>query len=165
MTTMEVESFLETFQTLVMASLTPEGEPYASTAPYVRVGNDFYILISTVAQHGRNLLSSDKVSLLFAEDESRCLQPFARKRVTVEASVSEIGRNEECFVQAIERFNAHFDAELVASLTQMGDFHLFKLTPKNGSVVMGFGKAYRLDERLEIITQIMGQHQRGHGNG
>jgi heme iron utilization protein len=165
MTTMEVESFLETFQTLVMASLTPEGEPHASTAPYVRMESDFYILISTVAQHGRNLLSNSNVSLLFVEDESQCIQPFARKRVTIEAAASEIGREEDFFTRVIERFKAHFDPELVASLTQMGDFHLFKLSPKSGSVVMGFGKAYRLDKNLEVMTQIMGQHQRGQGNG
>lgn len=165
MTTIEVESFLETFQTLVMASLTPEGEPHASTAPYVRIDNDFYILISTVAQHGRNLLVNPNVSLLFVEDESQCIQPFARKRVTIEAIVSEIMREDELFTRAIERFKAHFDSELVTSLTQMGDFHLFKLSPKSGSVVMGFGKAYRLDNNLEVITQIMGQHQKGHGNG
>lgn len=159
MTTIEVESFLETFQTLVLASLTPAGEPHASTAPYVRMGNDFYILISTVAQHGRNLLTNPKVSLLFVEDESQCIQPFARKRVTLEASVSEVAREEELFLHAIERFKAHFDPELVMSLSQMGDFHLFKLSPRSGSVVMGFGKAYRLDENLEVMHVIMGQHQ------
>jgi hypothetical protein len=79
--------------------------------------------------------------------------------VTLEATVSEVGREDECFGRAIERFCAHFDSELVMSLTQMGDFHLFKLSPKCGSVVMGFGKAYRLDENLEVMTQIMGQHQ------
>lgn len=165
MTTMEVESFLETFQTLVMASLTHEQEPHASTAPYIRLGNDFYILISTVALHGRNLLTHPNVSLLFAEDEAQCVQPFARKRVTIEAVALEIDREDETYRIAIERLRAHFDQELVTSLTQMRDFHLFKLSPKSGSVVMGFGKAYRLDEKLEVLTQIMGQHQRGHGNG
>ena len=159
MTTMEVASFLETFQTLVMASITSEGSPHASTAPYVRVENNFYILISTVAQHGRNLLTSPNVSLLFVEDESQCLQPFARKRVTIEAVASELSREEDMYSIVIERLKAHFDAELVTSLTQMGDFHLFKLFPKSGSVVMGFGRAYRLDENLEVMTQIMGQHQ------
>ena len=158
MTTIEVESFLETFQTLVMASITPDVAPHASTAPYVRLGNDFYILISTVAQHGRNLLSNPNVSLLFVEDESQCVQPFARKRVTIEAVASELSRDDETYNIVIERLKAHFDAELVTSLTQMGDFHLFKLSPKSGSVVMGFGRAYRLDENLEVMTQIMGQH-------
>ncbi len=165
MTTMEVESFLETFQALIMASLTPEGEAHASTAPYVRIHNDFYILISTVAQHGRNLLVNPRVSLLFAEDENITVQPFARKRVTIEAVASEVARNENTYVMAIERFKAHFDPELVTSLAQMGDFHLFKLSPKSGSVVMGFGKAYRLDANLEVQTQIIGQHQKGHGHG
>lgn len=158
MTTIEVESFLETFQTLVMASITPDVSPHASTAPYVRLGNDFFILISTVAQHGRNLLSNPNVSLLFVEDESQCVQPFARKRVTIEAVASELSRDDETYVIVIERLKTHFDAELVTSLTQMGDFHLFKLSPKSGSVVMGFGRAYRLDENLEVMTQIMGQH-------
>lgn len=160
MTTMEVESFLESFQILVMASLTPEGEPHASTAPYVRMENDFYILISTVAQHGRNLLANPNVSLLFAEDESQCVQPFARKRVTIEANVSEIIRDDDVCERVIDLFKLQFDPELIASLSQMGDFHLFKLSPKSGSVVMGFGKAYRLNENLEVQTQIMGQHQR-----
>lgn len=161
MTTSEVNTFLETFQTLVMASLTPEGFPHASTTPYVRMENDFYILISTVAQHGRNLLSNTNVSLLFAEDEMQCVQPFARKRVTIEASALEISRDNDIYSTVIERFCAHFDPELVASLTQMGDFHLFKLSPQSGSVVMGFGRAYRLDEKLEVQTQIMGHHQKG----
>lgn len=160
MTTLEVESFLETFQTLIMASLTPEGEAHASTAPYIRLENDFYILISTVAQHGRNLLINSKVSLLFVEDESQCVQPFARKRVTIEATASETLRENDHYSTVIERFCAHFDSELVGSLTQMEDFHLFKLSPQSGSVVMGFGRAYRLDENLEVMTQIMGQHQR-----
>lgn len=159
MTTLEVESFLETFQTLIIASLTPDGEPHASTAPYVRFGNDFYILISTVAQHGRNLLVNQKVSLLFAEDESQCIQPFARKRVTIESAVSEVLRDDPIYLAVIERLCAHFDTDLVTSLTQMGDFHLFKLSPKSGSVVMGFGKAYRLDENLEVMNVIVGQHQ------
>lgn len=165
MTTQEVELFLETFQTLIMASLTPEGEPYASTAPYIRIGDDFYILISTVAQHGRNLLVHPKVSLLFVEDESQCIQPFARKRVTIEAEASEITREGELFLHAIERFKAHFDPELVTSLSQMGDFHLFKLSALRGNVVMGFGKAYHLDENLEVTAHIIGNHQRGHGHG
>jgi hypothetical protein len=165
MTTLEVESFLETFQTLIMASLTPEGEAHASTAPYIRLENNFYILISTVAQHGRNLLVNPKVSLLFVEDESGCLQPFARKRITIEVSAKEVLRESEEFTQMIERFCGKFDPDLIASLARMGDFHLFKLSPQSGSVVMGFGKAYRLDQNLEVMTQIMGQHQRGHGNG
>lgn len=159
MTTDEVKLFLETFETLVMASITPTGEPHASTAPYVRINNDFYILISTVAQHGRNLLISSQVSLLFAEDESKTLQPFARKRATIEASVSEISRETPIFLEAIERFKAHFDSDLVQNLSEMGDFHLFKLSPLSGSVVMGFGKAYRLNENLEVLTHISAVHQ------
>ncbi len=165
MNTSEVQEFLECFQNLVMASLTPEGLPHASTAPYVRMGNHFYLLISTVAQHGRNLLVNPPVSLLFAEDERGCAQPFTRKRVTIECTAAEVFREDERYERVIERFRARFDAELVTSLTQMEDFHLFCLIPQSGSVVMGFGKAYRLNESLEVQTRIMGHHQHGGKNG
>ncbi len=160
MTTQEVTVFLETFHTLVMASLTPEGEPHASTAPYLRKENDFYLFISTVAQHGRNLLSNPKVSLLFVEDEAQCVQPFARKRVTIEARSREIDRLDPLFDSIMGDFSHRFDPDLIASLQGMHDFHLFKLSPKSGSVVMGFGKAYRLNEYMEVQTHIMGHHQK-----
>lgn len=165
MTTSEVESFLGGFKTLMMASITPDGLPHASTAPFVRVGNDFYILISTIAQHGRNLLDSSDVSLLFAEDEIHSNQPFARKRVTIEAKSSEITQEDTHYLSILQSLKTKFDPTLIGSLTQMNDFHLFKLSPKSGSVVMGFGKAYHLDKNLEVMTQIIGSHQKAHGHG
>ncbi|MFA6189582.1 MAG: pyridoxamine 5'-phosphate oxidase family protein [Sulfuricurvum sp.] len=160
MTNTEVKEFLAGFKTCMIASLTPEGKAYASTAPYARDGNVFYILISTVAQHGKNLLSTNHVSLLFAEDEGNCSQPFARKRITIETSVEEVNRDETAFETGIENLKNRFDAELVESLAKMGDFHLFALRAKSGSAVMGFGQAYRLNENLEVVDGIVGHHQR-----
>lgn len=165
MMTPEVEAFLETFQTLMMASLTPQGEAHASTAPFVRFKGHFYILISTVAQHGRNLLVTSQVSLLFAEDEVQSLQPFARKRITLDAGVSEVSRDSERFGEVSAIFSQKFDPDLVSGLLQMGDFHLFELTPRSGNAVMGFGRAYRLNDKLEVVTPVSTGHtQRGsHG--
>lgn len=165
MTNTEVKEFLAGFKTCMIASLTPENRAYASTAPFARDGNTFYILISTVAQHGKNLLSTDHVSLLFAEDESICTQAYARKRITIEASVKEVVRDTGDFETGINLLKNSFDTELVDNLSKMGDFHLFALSAQSGSAVMGFGQAYRLDENLEIANSISGQHQKGHGNG
>ncbi|MDP3302097.1 MAG: pyridoxamine 5'-phosphate oxidase family protein [Sulfuricurvum sp.] len=160
MTNIEVTEFLAGFKTCMIASLTPEQKAYASTAPFAREGNTFYILISTVAQHGKNLLSTDHLSLLFAEDESICTQPFARKRITIEASVNEIRRDTGDFEAGIDLLKKRFDTELVENLAKMGDFHLFALSAQSGSAVMGFGQAYRLDYNLEVVTSINGHHQR-----
>lgn len=165
MTTIEVAEFLEGFKTCMIASLTPDAKAYASTAPYARDGKVFYILISTVAQHGKNLLATDHVSLLFAEDESVCAQPFARKRITIEALVEQVKRDETGFEVGVEQLKNRFDTELVGNLAKMGDFHLFRLTTQSGSAVMGFGQAYRLDDNLEIENSIFGQHQKGHRHG
>lgn len=161
MTSAEVQHFIASFQSLMMASLTPDNLPFASTAPFVQHGNHFYLLISTVAQHGRNLLTNPQVSLLFAEDEALCGQPFARKRITLEATSCEVLRENALFDSILDLFKSKFDPELITSLASMGDFHLFELTPSGGSAVMGFGKAFRLDENLEVITHITGHHQKG----
>lgn len=160
MTNAEVTEFLAGFKTCMIASLTPEQKAYASTAPFAREGNTFYILISTVAQHGKNLLSTDHLSLLFAEDENICIQPYARKRITIEASVKEAVRDTSDFDAGIKLLKNRFDAELVDNLAKMGDFHLFALRAQSGSAVMGFGQAYRLDDNLEVVTSISGHHQR-----
>lgn len=165
MTNNEVKDFLAGFKTCMIASLTPEQKAYASTAPFARNGNVFYILISTVAQHGKNLLATDNVSLLFTEDESVCVQPYARKRITIEASVQEIARNTNDFDIGINLLKNRFDTELVESLANMSDFHLFALGAQSGSAVMGFGQAYRLDQNLEVITQNTGHNQTTHGHG
>ena len=160
MTNTEVEDFLAGFKTFMIASLTPDGKAYASTAPYARDGNAFYILISTVAQHGKNLLATDNVSLLFAEDESNCTQPYARKRITIEASVKEVVRDTSEFDIGSNLLKNRFDTELVENLAKMGDFHLFALRAQGGSAVMGFGQAYGLDENMEVVHSISGHHQR-----
>ena len=160
MTNLEVTEFLAGFKTCMIASLTPENKAYASTAPFVLDGNTFYILISTVAQHGKNLLATDHVSLLFTEDESICVQPYARKRITIEASVNEVERDTSEFNVGINLLKNRFDTELVQNLSNMGDFHLFVLRAQSGSAVMGFGQAYRLDENIEVVTSISGHHQR-----
>lgn len=160
MTNTEVKEFLAGFKTCMIGSLTPDGKAYASTAPFANEGNVFYILISTVAQHGKNLLSTDHVSLLFAEDEASCAQPFARKRITIDAAVEEVARETSDFYHGVEQLKNRFDPELVEGLAKMGDFHLFSLKTQSGSAVMGFGQAYRLDENLEVVNSISGHHQR-----
>lgn len=160
MTNTDVSEFLAGFKTCMIASLTPEQKAYASTAPFVRDGNTFYILISTVAQHGKNLLAAEHVSLLFAEDETSCTQPYARKRITIEASVREVVRDTSDFQGGVNLLKNRFDTELVENLAKMGDFHLFALRAQNGSAVMGFGQAYHLDNNLEVVTSMSGHHQR-----
>lgn len=165
MTNTEVEAFIGAFRSLMLASLTPEGEPYASTAPFVIYGGDFYVLLSTVAQHGKNLLHHSEVSLLLTEDESEMIQPFARKRVTVKAASSIAEKDNPVYADVLAQMSQKFDAGLIEMLSSMGDFYLFRLKPTSGSAVWGFGKAFHLNEKLEIEGQIVGHHQKKGNHG
>lgn len=164
MTTAEVGTYIGAFRSFIMASLTPNGEPYASTAAFIRHKHDFYCLLSTVAQHGQNLLHHSNVSLIFADDEAVTNNPFARKRVTISANAILIGRNEPDYPAIIQNMGETFDPNLIGMLSSMGDFHLFRLTPLEGSAVEGFGKAYRLNQKLEVEGPIIRHHQKdNHG--
>lgn len=156
-------ALIDAHDSLVMASLTPQGAPHASTAPFIHEGGCFFIFISTVAQHGRNLLSSSTVSLLFADDEAMTSQPFARRRVTLEATAAPLTRDDPRFSTLLERFAERFDRALMATLQGMDDFHLFILTPTGGTMVLGFGMAYRLDASLTPVGPQTVGHRTSHG--
>jgi len=160
MTNTEVETFISAFRSLIIASLTPEGEPYASTAPFVQYGGNFFVLLSTVAQHGQNLLHHSNISLLFTEDDSQTIQPFARKRVTLKTESTIVSKDDVLYPTVLAQMSEKFDAGLIEMLSSMGDFHLFRFKPMSGSAVWGFGKAFNLNEKLEMDGQIIGHHQK-----
>lgn len=159
MTHKEVVEFITPFRMLMLATVGTNGRPYASTAPFIRKEDRFYVFVSTVAQHGRNLLHTEHASILFAADEGDTVQPFARKRLTAEVSVQEIIRDTRLFQEILALFSDTFDRELIEQLEKMRDFHLFELMPESASMVIGFGKAYALNGFLEPITTINRPHE------
>ena len=45
--------------------------------------------------------------------------------------------------------------ELLITLRSLSDFHLFRLSPKNGTFVMGFGQAFSISgKRMEILNHV-----------
>lgn len=104
----EYEQFSQHFESLLMATVSPEGEPNASYAAYVRQGNDFFIFVSELASHTRNLREDGKVSVLFIENESDSKHLFARRRVTYQCEAREVDRHDETFRPVLEHFAGKF---------------------------------------------------------
>lgn len=132
-------------QTLLLATVSDQGEPECSYAPYVKDQNNvFYIFVSELATHTKHMLQTLKVSVLFIKPEQETKNFFARERVVFECAVSEIKPDDELYDRQLDKMNDQF-GETVGLLRSLSDFHLLALTPNKGRYIAGFGKAFAID--------------------
>jgi putative heme iron utilization protein len=135
---------------VILATVDAEGNPNSSYAPFVQVENTFYILVSFMARHTKNLAEGRKTSVMFIEDESATKQIYARERLTLEASALQIDRDSETWNTVVTNLK-ETHGKVVDVISEMKDFILIALQPIKGSYVNGFGSAYFVDENLEIL--------------
>lgn len=137
-------ALLESRGAMLLSTLTPDGWPDISSAPYVRdEQNRFYIYLSALAAHTTNLQHHPVCSALFIADEQDSRNLFARERITLRCRVSRIERAEVRYSMLLDQLEqAH--GKTVQMLRTLPDFELFELDPQEGSYVVGFGKAFEL---------------------
>lgn len=132
-------------QSLMLSTITPEGMPQASYAPFVAGGDrTFYIFVSGLSNHTQNLKSIPKAGILMIEDEEKASQIFARRRLMYDCRAELIERHDPQWTGLADRFKARF-GNLIDMLRQLPDFQIFKLSPESGRFVVGFGAAYEVD--------------------
>lgn len=137
-----MKEFIQQIQTVILGTLDKGGLPFSSYAPYVYDQNRFYVYISDIATHAKNLKRTPKASLFFVEDESKTNNLFARKRVSLQCESRLINRDDERFDEVMALFAQKFDAKMVATLQKMLDFNLYEFQTTYGEATFGFGKAY-----------------------
>jgi len=145
----KIAEFREERQTLVLSTLSADGFPHISYAPFVRLADGYYILISEIAEHTQNLLANPNLSFMLLEDEQNAKQIFARHRLTYKANAEVIARESESWAQAIPALEARF-GEIITNLSGLSDFRLFRIEPQTGRYVRGFGKAYTVNGNDDI---------------
>ena len=148
----EIEAFRESCQTLQLATVSANGKPNVSYAPFVLLNDGYYVLISQLAKHARNLLENPQVSLMMIEDEGASKTIYARKRLTFEADVVVVDRGSERWKQAVEGLKSRF-GEIVDGLSGLEDFTMFRLEPTHGLFVKGFGQAFQVsgDDLVDFV--------------
>lgn len=137
------ENFTSQFDSLILATVNPQGEAEASYAPYLAQQQRYYIYISTLASHTHNLLTKPKCQILFLENEADTKNLFARQRFSLNCEVSELARDTSDFTNCLDQFEEKF-GKMFSLLRGLKDFRLFELSPINGKYVAGFGKTYEL---------------------
>lgn len=149
------QSLLERVNTLQMATLAENGQPYASYSPYIRdeQGN-LYVFVSQLARHTQNLQKADEVSVLILEDEQDSRQIFARNRLQYQCKVEPLAKDDDAYEPLLDAMQEQF-GETLTLLRTLPDFHLFRFVPFSGSLVIGFGQAYQLTGKgLQQLEQI-----------
>lgn len=146
----KVKELIASTKSVILATVDAEGNPNSSYAPFVQVENTFYILVSFMARHTKNLADGRKTSMMFIEDESATKQIYARERLTLEATTSQIERDSETWNTIVADLK-ETHGKVVDVISEMKDFILIALHPTKGSYVNGFGSAYFVDENLEIL--------------
>jgi putative heme iron utilization protein len=140
---------LRACRSLVMASTDAAQVPLASYAPYVVAGAALHVFVSRLAAHSANLArcagAHRPLSAMVIEDEARSPQPFARRRMVCECTVTAIPGEDPRRAEILDALEARFGA-VVVTLRQLPDFELFRLAPRSAQLVQGFGQAFVLDE-------------------
>ncbi|HHF3040769.1 heme utilization protein HutZ [Vibrio diabolicus] len=148
----EIKEFRQERRTLQLATVDAEGRPNVSYAPYVQNQEGYFVLISKIARHARNLLENPNVSLMMIEDEESSKQLFARKRLTFDAVANVVERDTDMWQQVVGQMKERF-GEIIDGLSQLEDFVLFNLKPESGLFVKGFGQAYQVsgDDLVDFV--------------
>jgi putative heme iron utilization protein len=151
-------ALLDDFQSIQLATVAGDGTPEASYAPaIVDEKRNFYVHVSELSAHTRNLMETGKASVLVIEDEGTAEIIFARKRATFAALATQVERHCEEWETVIAQFEEKF-GKMMGFLKTMEDFHLFRLEPTFARLVLGFGKAYDVTGvGMDVIAHVSGK--------
>lgn len=149
--TLDCRNLIQNQQTLLLSTVSIQGEPESSYAPYVRdTQGVFYIYVSDLASHTKNMMQKQSASILFIQSEQETQNLFARKRVVFNCKISEIEKGTDCYDLQLKKMQEKF-GETVELLRSLSDFHLLALTPVKGRYIAGFGQAFSLNSEGEIV--------------
>ncbi len=154
----EAGEFLTEFRTLSMATVSADGVPDASYAPFVRIDdNAFYVNLSELSTHTANLLATPLLSVMFLQAEDDSKQLFARKRLSFDAGADVVERESPLWSRIMDLFEQKF-GDVVELIRPLEDFKLFKIQPRSGVYVRGFAQAYPIKgselEQLRLVNDI-----------
>ncbi|MGB5305628.1 MAG: pyridoxamine 5'-phosphate oxidase family protein [Gammaproteobacteria bacterium] len=154
----EIHAFRAGLRTVQLATVSRDGVPEASYAPYVvDASGNYYVFISGLARHTRDLQDTGQVSLLFIEAEGAARNLFARRRLTCSCTATCIARDDPDWEVQLARFTQQF-GKFIDTLRGLSDFRLFRLTPVSGGYVRGMGQAFRFEgPGFDAIRHVRGR--------
>ena len=128
-------------RTMYLAINGADKLPEMGVSPFIRRDGDLYIYTSHLSPHVRDLIDQGEATCMLCADEADSQNIWARNRLKFSVKAREIMRDDGSFDNLCNDFTlAHGPTmNLIRNFT---DFHLIRLTPQNGVLVLGFAKAF-----------------------
>jgi heme iron utilization protein len=121
-----------------------EGEPNLAMVAYSFADDfsAFYIHVSRLGKHTADMESNPRVSLLITETDDHRADPQTLARVSLRGMAEILPRTHPDYAQVKQNYLERFPES--EQLFSLGDFNFWKITPKGGRFVAGFGRAFNL---------------------
>jgi len=147
----EFKNFSTDKYSLVLSTVNGDNSPLTSYSPFVEENGNYYICISSNLPHYTNMTSTQKAHVFIIEDENTADHIYARKRLYFDVSCQAADNEENIFTLFDQRYG-----ESLSFLRNMKDFKVLELSPKQKSLVLGFGAAYVLNEDGKLAQKTIG---------
>ncbi len=147
----QYQKLIQDQQTVLLSTVSIQGQPECSYAPYVRdAQGSFYIFVSELARHTKNMLQNERASVLFIQNEKEANNLFARERAVFDCTISEIQQQDESYNTQLDKMTDEL-GETIGLLRSLPDFHLLKLSPVKGRYIAGFGQAFMINTADDVL--------------
>ncbi len=129
-------------QSIASLGTLHDGDPFVSMVPYARHarGADFFIHVSRLATHTKDMLARPRVSLLIIAKNGD--SPQSRARITVQGDAHPLEQESAEYQAAKASYIARFPQS--AGIFEFTDFSIFRIAPVTVRVVGGFAQAFSL---------------------
>lgn len=121
-----------------------EGQPNLAMVAYAFAEDfsAFYIHVSRLGKHTRDMEIDPHVSLLIAETDDSRPDPQTLARVSLQGVAEILPKGDQDYTQIKHLYLVRFPVS--EALFNLGDFNLWRITPTGGRFVAGFARAFNL---------------------
>lgn len=144
----EFKDFDKDKYSLIISSTNSENFPLTNYAPFVKIGEDYFVSVSQNLPHFVNMAETKRAHILIIEDEATADHIYARKRLYFGASCDVEEDTEKIFKLFDERYG-----DKLSFLRDMKDFKIVKITPEERSLILGFGAAYKMGVDGQLLNK------------
>jgi len=150
---LEISGFIDNFNSIILGTVSPEGNPIVGYAPFFRYQGDNYIFINETEEYFTSLKNNGKVTLLFIEDESSAVMVSMRKRLTYKVKIEFVEKGKG-YEEILDNFQK---VDMAIQMTRnIPVFHLLKVKFLNGRYINGPRTAFDISEDRKVTEVQLG---------
>ena len=151
--TMEISDFVGNFKSVIIGTVSEEGEPNASYAPFFKYHGDSYLYVNETEAYFESFKKNGKASLLFIQDEGQAMVPSMRQRVTYNAEIQFLEKN-DYYNEILDEFQKNdFSIQMTRNVPV---FHLVRAKLVSGRYVKGPRQAFDITKDRRVVEVTLG---------